>query len=207
MSFQHMAWAMRVKVNDPLAKLVLAVLADRADKDTGQCWPSLARISEDTEMSPRTVMRKLAYLEDSGLITRTQRDKQSTLYTIGHTDLGSTATVTHGLGHSDLGGRVTVTHEPISKNLPENIDTITNSLFEDFWALYPKRVGKGQARKAFASAIKKATWEELRAGLQAYVDSQVGVDPKFIRHPSTWLSGEGWLDEITTSGWGDLNEL
>jgi len=44
MSFRHMAWAMETKIGDPLAKLLLVALADRADKDTGQCWPSLARL-------------------------------------------------------------------------------------------------------------------------------------------------------------------
>lgn len=66
--------------------------------------------------------------------------------------------------------------------------------FEQFWQLYPRRVGKGQARRAFATALKKTTLPVLLAALQAYV-----FDPRerFQPHPATWLNGERWLDEHT----------
>ena len=131
MSFKHMAWAMEVRVGDPLAKLLLVALADRSDKETGQCWPSIARLCEDTEMSRASVTRRLCYLEDKGFIQRTQRDQQSTLYTLSLTETT--------LSLTETGGSLSQRHEPISNNLSKNReDIMINQRFEDLWSHYPK---------------------------------------------------------------------
>lgn len=196
MSFTHMAWALNSKIGDPLAKLLLLALADRADKETGQCWPSLGRLAEDTEMSSATVARKLNYLEERQLIQRTQRTATSTLYTL------PCLTERQVVSHTETGGYLTVRHEPINKNLSEN-----NIYFEEFWSRYPRKTGKGQARKAFDSAMKKATLAELMDGLDKFVSSSQGTETRFIAHASTWLNGERWLDEYE-AGWQDvLNDL
>lgn len=192
MSFKHMAWAMEVRIGDPLAKLLLVALADRADKETGQCWPSLSRLCEDTEMSKASVTRRLFYLEQRGFIHRTQRDQSSTLYTLSPTEPTLSLTETPPC--------LSQRHEPISKNLSENQDI----MFEDFWQVYPKKVGKGQARIAFRSALKKATKDELISAAQTFAQQHAATDKQFIPHASTWLNGERWLDESSQSSWGDL---
>ena len=192
MSFKHMAWAMEVRVGDPLAKLLLVALADRADKERGQCWPSLSRLCEDTEMSKASVTRRLSYLEQRGFVHRTQRDQSSTLYTLPLTELTMSLTETPPC--------LSQRHKPISNNLSENQDI----MFEDFWQVYPKKVGKGQARIAFRSAIKKATKDELISSAQAFAQQHAATDKQFVPHASTWLNGERWLDESNQSSWGDL---
>ena len=67
--------------------------------------------------------------------------------------------------------------------------------FEAFWPAYPRKVGKGQARIAYARALKKTTHAEIMAGLARYKASLNGTEARFIRHATTWLNGEGWLDE------------
>lgn len=72
--------------------------------------------------------------------------------------------------------------------------------FELWWAECPRKVGKGQARKAFRGALKKTDLATLIAGIQRYA-AQVasdGTEARFIVHPSTWLNGERWLDEPST---------
>lgn len=192
MSFKHMAWAMEARVGDPLAKLLLVALADRADKERGQCWPSLSRLCEDTEMSKASVTRRLSYLEQQGFVHRTQRDQSSTLYTLPLTELTMSLTETPPC--------LSQRHKPISNNLSENQDI----MFEDFWQVYPKKVGKGQARIAFRSAIKKATKDELISSAQAFAQQHAATDKQFVPHASTWLNGERWLDESNQSSWGDL---
>jgi hypothetical protein len=65
--------------------------------------------------------------------------------------------------------------------------------FDAFWEIYPRKVGKGAARKAFAAATAKAPPSTLMAALgRATWDP----NPRFIPHPSTWLNREQWLDEI-----------
>lgn len=71
--------------------------------------------------------------------------------------------------------------------------------FDDFWKLYPRKQGKGTARKAWGKALKLATPEEIISGLESqlgYLQSQYrGPSEDFRPHPSTWLNGERWADE------------
>jgi uncharacterized protein YdaU (DUF1376 family) len=64
--------------------------------------------------------------------------------------------------------------------------------FDDFWAAYPRKVGKHAARRAWTSAMKRASVEEIAAGLNA---AQWPTDRNFIPHPATWLNAGRWLDE------------
>jgi hypothetical protein len=66
-------------------------------------------------------------------------------------------------------------------------------LFEGFWAVYPKKVGKGSARKAYRHALKRASHDEILAGAKAYAASK--PDPQYTAHASTWLNADRWLDE------------
>jgi hypothetical protein len=65
--------------------------------------------------------------------------------------------------------------------------------FEDFWGVYPRKVGKGAARKAYRNALKRASEAEILAGARAYAASK--PDPKYTAHATTWLNADRWLDE------------
>ena len=67
--------------------------------------------------------------------------------------------------------------------------------FNDFWRAYPRKVGKGQARKAYAKAIKIASHDEIMSGLSEQRASMEAKETHFIPHASTWLNGERWQDE------------
>lgn len=68
MSFDAFRWAIETHVGKSSAKMVLFCLADRADKNN-ICWPSIARLSSDTELNRKTVLAGLQYLEKAELIT------------------------------------------------------------------------------------------------------------------------------------------
>jgi len=67
--------------------------------------------------------------------------------------------------------------------------------FEDWWAVYPRKVAKGAAAKAYKAASKKADAETLVAGLRRALPGWVGKEPDFIPHAATWLNAERWADE------------
>ena len=66
------------------------------------------------------------------------------------------------------------------------------SAFDAFWAVYPEKVGKGAARKAFPLAISKAPLEILIEGVHRYIAAKP-ADRSYC-HPSTWLNEERWDD-------------
>jgi len=71
--------------------------------------------------------------------------------------------------------------------------------FLEFWSMYPRRVGKGNAVKAWTKAVKKSSSIEIMAGLERYKEkiNRDGTEEKFIAHPATWLNANRWEDEIT----------
>jgi hypothetical protein len=69
-SYIHVAWAFKQKNLPPTRKFVLVALAERCNKDTLRCDPSIERLSEDTCLNERSVRRALADLCESGLIGR-----------------------------------------------------------------------------------------------------------------------------------------
>lgn len=66
---------------------------------------------------------------------------------------------------------------------------------QQFWPAYPRRVGKGQALKAFRSARKQADLETILTGVRRYAADRQGENPEYTKHASTWLNGQRWLDE------------
>lgn len=73
--------------------------------------------------------------------------------------------------------------------------------FDSFWALYPKKVGKGQAVKAYRAALKKATADTIEASLRLqlpWFDAQLKADGDFRPNAATWLNGERWADQVAT---------
>lgn len=77
MSLLALSAALQTKITDPLAKFVLMLLANRHNADTGQCFPSLARICEDSAISRRTVINKLQKLEAEGYIKAVPRTRDN----------------------------------------------------------------------------------------------------------------------------------
>lgn len=67
--------------------------------------------------------------------------------------------------------------------------------FEAFWLAYPRREKKRDAFLAWGRAKKRAKAAAITEGAAAYAKRVAGSDPKFIRHPATWLNGDSWLDE------------
>jgi hypothetical protein len=70
--------------------------------------------------------------------------------------------------------------------------------FADFWAVYPRRVDRGHAVKAWKAAVKKDEPDTIIAAAVSFAEASRGTEPKFIAHPATWLNGERWLDAPVT---------
>jgi len=68
--------------------------------------------------------------------------------------------------------------------------------FDEFWAAYPRRVGKIHAEKAYAKAVAAgADHDQLIAAARFYAMEKKLTDPQYIKHPATWLNGGCWQDE------------
>lgn len=108
--------------------------------------------------------------------------------------------VTHGEVHPVVTGDVTV---PPSRPVPTPTEanaSVSNAseargtysqAFEDFWNVYPKKVDKRSALKAWERATRRAGPGAIEAGAEAYRDDPNRED-QFTKNPATWLNADAW---------------
>jgi len=114
----------------------------------------------------------------------------------------------------ELNDRSTTVDDPLQRNA-NHTDTDTDTdknnstsppvagdLFPKFWNLYPRKVGKANAQKA---------WKKLKVtpDLFTLIAESLGrhrqsadwtkSDGQYIPHPATWLNGKRWEDEVKPS--------
>lgn len=72
--------------------------------------------------------------------------------------------------------------------------------FEQFWQAYPRKVGKGKAREAYAKALRITDPATLTDQARRYAQSVQGKDQQYVAHPTTWLNQERWEDVYPDHG-------
>ena len=86
--------------------------------------------------------------------------------------------------------QLTNNHKPITNN---HIDILSD--FDEFWSLYPKKIGKNAARKS---------WNKIRPNIEAVIKALTWQKQskqwfekggQFIPNPSTWINQHRWDDE------------
>ena len=195
MSHYMTALAMKQTGLKPAAKIVLYWLADHYNGETGLCFPSLKKLADECEMDKSTIVRHLKALEEAGLIQRQARTRANGSQT-------STSYLLHLTPVAERDSPCSKTQQtPVAKCDPHNLVinnlvNVTSYTFDDAWAAYPRKVGKGAARKAWGKAVAKVSPDVLSAKLAEYVDSLAGTDPRYTPHLATWLNGERWEDTI-----------
>jgi hypothetical protein len=200
MATEHLFKALKATVGNSTDKLILIALADSADAESGQCWPSIGYLMARAECSRTTVKASLARLEAKGFISRQARygeggRQRSTLYAIG-------GQIPTGEGSdSDRGRGQNPTTEPTLDRTSLREPTINNDrdeVFEQFWSAYPRKVAKPAARKAWRQVDPSdypAIAENIRQRLELR-QWRPESDKRFIPHPATYLNQRRWQDDV-----------
>jgi hypothetical protein len=68
--------------------------------------------------------------------------------------------------------------------------------FEKFWEVYPRKIGKAAALKAFEKAAKKTDPAHIVECVNRWVQVTNLPEMQFIPHPTTWLNQERWQDDL-----------
>jgi hypothetical protein len=74
--------------------------------------------------------------------------------------------------------------------------------FETLWKMYPRKLGKPKALKAYEKARKKGvTFEQVKQGVENYCEyiKATKTATEFVKHGSTWFGNECWNDEYDLS--------
>jgi len=72
------------------------------------------------------------------------------------------------------------------------------SIFESFWKVYPRKIGKEKCRNWFKShKPKEDLVQQMIEAVEQQKKSKQWSDPQYIPHPYTWLNQGRWEDELT----------
>ena len=200
---------MQQKGIKPATKIVLYWIADHHNSETDACFPSLATLSDECEMSKRAVQAHIDTLSYAGLIERVERKRGNGSRTSNGYRLNLTKQAWQNLPPPIAeSARAPMQNLPalnLGTNNLGNITTKNMSIFDDLWKIYPKKVGKGTAKKALAKAMTKATADQIQHSLAVFVRAWGNQDKKFMPHLATWLNGERWDDEIQEASLQDMS--
>lgn len=184
-------------------KLVLLALADSANDD-GVCWtavraktPGKLDLLTKCSLSERAIQGAIKRLCASGLLSRVERPGKGVIYTV--TPAADAPPQQMRPAGNDVDPRSicgeTVSNPKIESIKPARVD----EGFAEFWALYPLKVARKAALKAYASALKETDHATIIAGLSD--QRRWGAfKPGFTPHAATWLNRGSWADERDASG-------
>lgn len=66
--------------------------------------------------------------------------------------------------------------------------------FDAFWQVYPRKVDRHDAERAWLRAVRLALPEVLTAACERFAAAMEGKEREFIPHAATWLNKRRWLD-------------
>jgi hypothetical protein len=201
MSIQIMNAVWRESKSKGRARLVLLSIADHQG-ELG-AWPSIETLAKMVNSSPRSVQRDIQDLIEMGELVVEFRSaptygpyKANRYFvnlpgvTDGVSEVTKTASevtdldseVTESASEVTAGGVLT-----LNRTLKETLTKQADESFETFWNLYPKKVAKADALKAWKQVLKKKTADEMIGLTKAYSESKL-PDMTYIPYPASWLN-------------------
>src|ERR1051325_2499416 len=164
MSWQASSWALKQRVGDPVLKILLLAAANYADPE-GKCWPKVGTLATDSEVSKRTIQRKLAELQERGFIRvvpqydNRGKQIQSMIYLLMDDGVGDTLSPQVGVTPERHGEGDTTLSPTESMNKQKNKQS-KRSKDEEYSEEFETEVGQPYPRKNGTS--KKKAWDHWR---------------------------------------------
>ena len=179
------------------ARLVLLAIADHQGEIGA--WPSISTLAKMVNSSERSVQRDIQHLQAIGELrvevqnAPTKTQYKSNLYWV---TLPGVTESQSGVTDSAVRGD-TVVVQNLNRTITEPSKAQTEKLFDEFWTSYPRKLDKAKAFRAFRSALKRAKFEDILAGVIVYRNDPKR-DPDFTKYPATWLNNDAWENAATT---------
>jgi len=149
-----------------------------------------------------TIKSAVLELEQYGYLKRSKSQKQNPDGTFADYDWITADPFQNPVTAEPRHGRTEHKEEQDSKEeqLEKNNER-TNAVlaqFDEFYREYPRKIDRGDALKAFKSALKRASFEDILAGAIRYAQSDL-PEKRFVKYPATWLRADSWENAIEPS--------
>ena len=150
-----------------------------------QGWSlSVNALAEQNQEGKDAIRSAITELEALGYLTRSQLNEAGRF--------GESIWTTHDPAEIPMAKNPTTENPtPKKNNNKEEQHKEIDSLFNEFWTAYPRKLDKAKAFRAFRSALKRATFEDILAGVLLYRNDPKR-DPDFTKYPATWLNNDSW---------------
>lgn len=145
---------------------------------------SIKKIAEHFKMPRTTVGRIINYFKVDSMLDIKSTSKYSLFTILKYEEFQKVDIKRTSNGHQT---------DTTNKDNKDN-NKIYAQNFEEFWKLYPRKIGKGKARDKYKSLVSKH--ELIITALNKQIPCWKDIEVKYIPHPATWLNQERWEDEI-----------
>lgn len=180
--------------------------------EDGHWWwrVTVEALADDTGLSVKTVRRILRELERDGYLVSAEhnggnpsdRTRSYRVVVSGQNDQIDVDKMTTSEVVKMTTSSLSLYEVDVVRNPKVSDDT--DELFATWYRDYPRKDARGQAKRAFAAALKKTDMDTLIRGRDLYAAKvkMEGTERRYVKLPSTWLNGECWDDD-----YGDVKVL
>jgi len=202
------------------AKLVLLGIANHLGPDAWEgAWPSQRRLADYANITERGVQEAIKKLVELGELRvsvaagNSRNQYKPNLYWI---DVECPDDCDRSMGHRKVAQKDPQGHTPVpagshpssGRVTPQCVGTViepeknlnakvsqSQEGFDEFWKVYPRGEDKPDARKAFARALKRVSFEDLIAGAIRHRDDP-NRNPQWTKYAHRWLDKDGWDNSL-----------
>jgi hypothetical protein len=130
--------------------------------------------------------------DDASIRKKAERERKANLLPPNDTDPPGHVTVTPRSEQSRTDKKESLSDSP--KKAARRVAEASG--FDAFWQSYPRKVGKGAARKAWTAATKATDPQAILDGIALHAPALASREAQYIPHASTWLRAERWTDQV-----------
>lgn len=214
MSVEAITWALRQPIPHSSAKFVLVVLANCANVEQAQAWPSVAYLAASTGQDRKTVTTNLQRLQEWGLIEDTGRRVGTTKQIVVYRLICSGDLFAKGAEKRNSSENGTVpekapkstvfpgkTPENGTRNRKEAKGNVTDAhrsalRFDEWWQVYPKQVSRKRCLDHWGAKGLDAKADELIADVVKRKAECARWKGGYAPDPLTYLEDERWTDQV-----------
>ena len=188
----------------------LAIADTVSDQHHNQFWMSTQNLATKTRTSRRTVQKAIDQLCEDYFIIETRPATQHhpatyrflypTVEIVYETRSGAQSV--HPGAQSTTPRGATSTPKPNRTQKPKHSCSPHGEAFNQWWTIYPKKLNKQQAMKAWKAQTKKTKPETIIEATRKQLlipDSPLTRDPQYIPYPASWLNAGSYLNEHTAT--------
>lgn len=171
------------------------------DQNAHELWARQEWFATKARVTRQSVNRAIEQMVEDGFLvvlednSKTRKPNRYRLLMPAGLSTVLTSRVTQG----DTGLSTGVTQNPTSNSTETSLPQGEPEGFEDFWAMYPRKVAKIAARAEYRKALRSTHPSDILAALRRQLFDLEARDKKFRPHPDVWLRRGHWEDEDDTS--------